>query len=444
MQVEASPTATESTLKRKQSPATPSRASASKKKKAGASLATILDNTPLTDPQLKDASEVAPMPLPGVPATVSVGGTTEIIPPTLVFSLDEAKRHLSAADARFHKLFETVPCKPFEVIDAVEPFRQVLRSSLCLRQADTDPPSSTLASSILGQQISWKAARSIKHKFIRLYDSSLPEVPPPPGEKPIEFFPSAHQVSTTPIPTLRAAGLSARKAEYVIDLASRFADGRLSASKLAESSDQEIYDMLIAVKGIGPWTVEMFLIFSLRRPDVLPCGDLGVQKGLLRWVYASHSTEASKKLRIAPHRLPGAPDADEETRDDSVVMASPQKEAPLVEGEEPSTSVLPAPSNLSVLPATPTKKSNSRTASQPSTLAALFSPAKDNELVLNPITLPDGLSIAMVKSRLAGKKVKKGVFLTPEEMKELTARWAPYRSLAVWYMWSIVDEGTAS
>lgn len=67
------------------------------------------------------------MPLTGVSAVVNVEETAEIIPPSLVFSLDEAKRHLGAVDSRFKKLFETVPCKPFEVLEAVEPFRQVLQ-----------------------------------------------------------------------------------------------------------------------------------------------------------------------------------------------------------------------------------------------------------------------------------------------------------------------------
>lgn len=124
--------------------------------------------------------------------------------------------------------------------------------------------------SILGQQISWMAARSITHKFIRLYDPSLPEKPVDDNEQ-VErttsaSFPTPSQVATTQVSVLRGVGLSGRKAEYgtnlnficivlrwetVIELAARFADGRLSAEKLTNASDERLAEMLTEVRGIG-------------------------------------------------------------------------------------------------------------------------------------------------------------------------------------------------
>ncbi|KAG8898956.1 hypothetical protein FRC00_002105 [Tulasnella sp. 408] len=316
----------------------------------------------------------------------------DVIPATLTFDFAEAKSHLINADARFEKLFSKLKCRPYQELDAVEPFR-------------------TLASSILGQQISWKAARSIKHKFVRLFDPSLPEACPAPGDKQIDFFPSPHAVAAANLNNLRSAGLSARKAEYIMDLATRFSDGRLSAKKLAEGTDEEVYDMLIQVKGIGPWTVEMFSIFSLRRPNILPCGDLGVQKGLLRWVLASHSPKDAAHLKIAPERLPGNTEEDEQgvgaSSNDSGLetpVASPAKEANLDEDAD-GTSILPTPKASTNPPVTP-KKRKTKAAVIPPTP---FTPSVfigRAEAPAAPISLPDGLTVSGLKARLAGKKTK--------------------------------------
>lgn len=203
-----------------------------------------------------------------------------IVRPGLSFDYEHAKRHLIAADERFRPLMEALPCKPFTDESDLNPFR-------------------ALCSSILGQQISWLAARSITHKFIRLVAfPDLPEKPGPTGMT--HHFPTPRQVANTPMETLRAAGLSGRKAEYVLDLATRFVDGRLSSQKLLEMTDEQVMEHLIQVRGIGRWTVEMFMIFTLRRPNVLPCGDLGVQKGLVRWWTTVNPSILSKKLPEIP------------------------------------------------------------------------------------------------------------------------------------------------
>ncbi|KAF9461284.1 DNA glycosylase [Collybia nuda] len=327
-----------------------------------------------------------------------------------------------------------MPCKPFEHLEQVHPFR-------------------ALVTSILGQQISWLAARSINHRFVRLYDSSLPEKPTDYEalKSSTSFFPSPEQVSKTDVATLRSAGLSTRKAEYVQDLASRFADGRLSTQKLVNADDEKLAQMLIEVRGIGRWTVDMFAIFSLRRPDILPVGDLGIQRGLVRWFLSLHSP--SHSYSISPQKVGGqsttkkttkkGPKGKEETvtltlsNDDEL----PTFENSLKQTHAPPTEVLDIPLPLISfdLPVI-SEDSGGVTippAFTPSIKKTLDKPAVDAGS--QPVPLPPGIDVGLLKSRLDGKKKIKGAFLTPKEMEDLTECWKPYRSLGVYYMWSLAD-----
>jgi DNA-3-methyladenine glycosylase II len=118
----------------------------------------------------------------------------------------------------------------------------------------------TLARSIIGQQISVKAAQSVWERFALAVSGA-------PGTDKRRVAPKA--VLALDTPALRAAGLSARKCEYLQDLA-----------KWGEMDDEAIIAELVAIRGIGRWTAEMFLIFHLLRPDVLPLDDLGLLKGI--------------------------------------------------------------------------------------------------------------------------------------------------------------------
>ena len=124
----------------------------------------------------------------------------------------------------------------------------------------------TLARSIIGQQISVKAAQSVWDRFLRL-------------------MPPAHAVPPTAVLALeiegmRGAGLSARKAEYLRDLSKHFAEGVVHETDWSAMGDEAIVEELVAIRGIGRWTAEMFLIFHLMRPNVLPLDDLGLVKGI--------------------------------------------------------------------------------------------------------------------------------------------------------------------
>jgi DNA-3-methyladenine glycosylase II len=125
----------------------------------------------------------------------------------------------------------------------------------------------TLARSIVGQQISVKAAQSVWDRFAAQV-----------GGQPTRLKPAA--VNAVPVPTLREAGLSARKCEYLLDLARHFTDGSVQQARWQAMDDESIITELVAIRGIGRWTAEMFLIFHLMRPNVLPLDDLGLLKGI--------------------------------------------------------------------------------------------------------------------------------------------------------------------
>lgn len=125
----------------------------------------------------------------------------------------------------------------------------------------------TLARSIVGQQISVKAAQSVWERFAVAV-----------GGPSHRLAPSA--VLALPAEDLRGAGLSARKTEYLIDLAQHFESGQVHVRQWQQMDDEAIIEELVAIRGIGRWTAEMFLIFHLMRPNVLPLDDLGLLKGI--------------------------------------------------------------------------------------------------------------------------------------------------------------------
>ena len=122
-----------------------------------------------------------------------------------------------------------------------------------------------LVRSIIHQQVSGAAAETIHARFVGLF--------------PKGTFPTPEMVCAMPLEKMRTAGLSGRKASYIKDLAEKFCDGTINHRSLHRMESADIVEHLTQVKGIGVWTVHMFLIFTLNRPDVLPTGDLGIRKG---------------------------------------------------------------------------------------------------------------------------------------------------------------------
>lgn len=132
--------------------------------------------------------------------------------------------------------------------------------------AAQDTALATLMRAIVGQQISTRAAETVWQRVRAVL--------------PVDF--EAADVLTLPPDALRTAGLSARKVAYVQDLAQHFASGQLDPRQFATQDDATLIATLTAVKGIGVWTAEMFLIFHLHRPDVWPVDDLGLQRAVAR------------------------------------------------------------------------------------------------------------------------------------------------------------------
>ena len=128
---------------------------------------------------------------------------------------------------------------------------------------DRGDPFQTLARAIVGQQISVKAADSVWARFAGFAQVVSPE-----------------NVARLELDALAACGLSRRKAEYLRDLAGHFADGRIEPTRWKKMEDEAVIAELVDVRGVGRWTAEMFLIFSLRRPDVWPLDDIGLQKAV--------------------------------------------------------------------------------------------------------------------------------------------------------------------
>jgi DNA-3-methyladenine glycosylase II len=125
----------------------------------------------------------------------------------------------------------------------------------------------TLARSIVGQQISVKAAQSVWDRFAALMSRPSTHLAPT-------------EVLALEAATARASGLSARKVEYLVDLAAHFESGAVHVAQWQQMDDETIIEELVAIRGIGRWTAEMFLIFHLMRPNVMPLDDLGLLKGI--------------------------------------------------------------------------------------------------------------------------------------------------------------------
>ncbi|QQG50962.1 MAG: DNA-3-methyladenine glycosylase 2 family protein [Candidatus Saccharibacteria bacterium] len=142
----------------------------------------------------------------------------------------------------------------------------------------------TLVDSIISQQLSVKAAASIEKRFKDLFDGS---------------FPSPQQILQKDIEELRSVGLSRPKARYVQDLAQHILDGTVRFDAIDTMTNEEIIAQLTTVKGIGEWTVHMFLMFCMARLDVLPIGDLGIRNGVQKLYGLDHVPTPQEVADIA-------------------------------------------------------------------------------------------------------------------------------------------------
>ena len=139
-----------------------------------------------------------------------------------------------------------------------------------------------LVETIIGQQLSGKAADTITKRFVNLFTSNK--------------FPTPQQILKMPDEKLRSAGISFQKISYIKDLAKRVFGNEIDFDSFETMNDEEIIIELVKVKGIGRWTAEMFLMFALARPDIFSFGDLGLRNGLQK-VYQLRKPPTEKQAK---------------------------------------------------------------------------------------------------------------------------------------------------
>ena len=164
----------------------------------------------------------------------------------MIINIENALKHLTGSDRRFSKLIKKFGSPDFEPQDNY--FKSLVRS-------------------IIYQQLSGKSAFVIYSRLLKLF--------------PVDQFPSPNELLLISDQIYRDIGLSKQKAIYIKEIAKAFKSKTVQSDKLKEMTNDRIRNDLIKIKGIGPWTIDMFLMFTLNRPDVLPTGDLGIQKGYM-------------------------------------------------------------------------------------------------------------------------------------------------------------------
>lgn len=190
--------------------------------------------------------------------------------------MNPAEMHLASICKRFARVVPGHDPFPSRFQKGLDPYRALVRA-------------------VVFQQLSGKAAATIHGRFLALY----------PGKA----HPQPEDVLDTPVETLRGAGLSRQKIAAIRDIALKRSEGLIPAARtLARLGDEEIIARLTAARGVGRWTVEMYLIFTLGRPDVLPVDDLGVRRGAEQLFRRSFTpkTLAAYGRRWAPYRSAAA------------------------------------------------------------------------------------------------------------------------------------------
>ena len=151
-------------------------------------------------------------------------------------------------------------------------------------------PYAALVRSIIFQQISGKAARAIYNRFLALFPDS--------------DFPTPGELAQAKIEQLRAAGLSRRKAEYVTGIGQTFLAHDFLGKNIDELSDLEVSEKLTSIRGVGQWTADMFMIFTLARLDILPLNDQGIRNGMETFFELDHLPVAEEMLELTEHWKP--------------------------------------------------------------------------------------------------------------------------------------------
>lgn len=208
--------------------------------------------------------------------------------------LEKAKAHLISVEPKLKNIIERYPCdlfSPESIRCKVEPFK-------------------ALSCSIISQQVSTAAAKSIQNRFVALFNPLTRDITH-------HDFPTPSQIYSTSHSLLRTAGLSLRKTEYIKGLAEKFCTGEIDATMLYNAPYEQVYDTLIKVRGLGKWSIEMFACFGLKHIDIFSTGDLGIQKNMAasigreisdlkvksgKWKYMNESEMQQIAEKFKPYR----------------------------------------------------------------------------------------------------------------------------------------------
>ena len=155
------------------------------------------------------------------------------------------------------------------------------------RENSNETHFAALCGIVIGQQLSTHVARAIRARFLAHFETLTPDA-----------------VAQTDIETLRGLGLSGAKTRALGALAAHIMDGQLQIERLETLSDEEVAREIVAVKGLGPWSADMFLMFHLNRPDVLPVGDLGIREAARRLYHLDERPDAARLTQIAEQWRP--------------------------------------------------------------------------------------------------------------------------------------------
>jgi DNA-3-methyladenine glycosylase II len=191
------------------------------------------------------------------------------MPPSRVPYARSARLHLSKADPILARIITEVGT--LGIVPRIERFQALVRA-------------------IIFQQLAGAAANAIYNRFVGLF--------PGPG------FPSPEQVLAKSDAELRSVGLSEKKALYIKDLAAHIKDGKLNFHRFHRMTDEEVIADLTQVKGIGIWTAEIFMMFNLGRPDIMPADDLGVQNAVKRYYRMRKRPNRKRLLKLAERWRP--------------------------------------------------------------------------------------------------------------------------------------------
>jgi DNA-3-methyladenine glycosylase II len=219
---------------------------------------------------------------------ISIGTTME---PFLECHVHPVDGHVSEAEAKekVQQLFSTeIDLSPlYQQFSEHTELATVLNRFKGLKLLTDTDLFESIVKIIIGQQVNLTFAGTLTERLIKLAGEEIVV-----GGETFQIFPEPDAVAKLTYDKLRQLQFSQRKAEYIIDLAKLIADGKLNLNRLWEMTDEEIFHMLLPLRGIGKWTIECLLIFGMGRPDVLPAADIGLRNAVRNvWKLSVQPTE---------------------------------------------------------------------------------------------------------------------------------------------------------